>query len=53
MWVWGLNLPWVTDPPLDIPPLYQAAQLAAVAIGLVFFSMSAWRTGRGAGSPAG
>lgn len=46
MWVWGLNLPWVTDPPLDIPPLYQAGQLAAVAIGLIFFTVSAWRTGR-------
>jgi two-component system, sensor histidine kinase RegB len=46
MWVWGLSLPWVADPPLDIPPLYQAGQLAAVAIGLVFFTVSAWRTGR-------
>jgi two-component system sensor histidine kinase RegB len=46
MWVWGLDLPWVTDPPLDIPPLYQAGQLAAVAIGLIFFTVSAWRTGR-------
>jgi two-component system sensor histidine kinase RegB len=46
MGVWGLNLPWGADPPLDIPPLYQAGQLAAVAIGLIFFTVSAWRTGR-------
>jgi len=46
MWVWGLDLPWGAGEPLDIPPLYQAGQLAAVAIGLIFFTVSAWRTGR-------
>jgi two-component system sensor histidine kinase RegB len=45
MWLWGLDLPWGPEG-LDIPPLYQAGQLAAVAIGLVFFSISSWRTGR-------
>ena len=31
---------------MQLPPLYQAGQLAAVAIGLVFFTVSSWRTGR-------
>jgi two-component system sensor histidine kinase RegB len=46
MWVWGLDLPWREDQALAIPPLYQLGQLAAVAIGLIFFTVSAWRTGR-------
>jgi len=46
MWFWGLDLPWVRGAPIDIPPLYQAGQLAAVGIGLIFFTVSAWRTGR-------
>jgi len=46
MWLWGLDLPWRRGERLEIPPLYQAGQLAAVAIGLVFFTVSAWRTGR-------
>ena len=46
MWLWGLDLPWRTDQVLAIPPLYQLGQLAAVAIGLIFFTVSAWRTGR-------
>jgi two-component system sensor histidine kinase RegB len=46
MWVWGLDLPWREDQVLAIPPLYQLGQLAAVAIGLIFFTVSAWRTGR-------
>ncbi|MEQ1782447.1 MAG: ActS/PrrB/RegB family redox-sensitive histidine kinase [Hyphomonadaceae bacterium] len=46
MWQWGLDLPWRTDQALAIPPLYQLGQLAAVAIGLIFFTVSAWRTGR-------
>jgi two-component system, sensor histidine kinase RegB len=45
MWFWGLALPWQGEP-LELPPLYQGGQLAAVAIGLVFFSVSSWRTGR-------
>jgi len=46
MALWGLDLPWRPGENLDIPVLYQIGQLAAVAIGLVFFSVSAWRTGR-------
>ncbi|MEQ1610088.1 MAG: ActS/PrrB/RegB family redox-sensitive histidine kinase [Hyphomonadaceae bacterium] len=45
MWFWGLDLPWQGEP-LQLPPLYQGGQLAAVAIGLVFFAVSSWRTGR-------
>lgn len=45
MWMWGLDLPWGSDQ-LEIPLLYQIGQLAAVAIGLVFFTVSSWRTGR-------
>jgi two-component system sensor histidine kinase RegB len=46
MWLWGRDLPWLHGERLEIPPLYQLGQLAAVAIGLVFFTVSAWRTGR-------
>lgn len=46
MFLWGLDLPWREDQEFDIPPLYQAGQLAAVAIGLIFFTVSAWRTAR-------
>ena len=46
MWMWGLDLPWRRDQVLAIPPLYQLGQLVAVAIGLIFFTVSAWRTGR-------
>ena len=45
MWFWGLALPWQGEP-LQLPPLYQGGQLAAVGIGLLFFSISSWRTGR-------
>ena len=45
MWFWGLALPWQGEP-LELPPLYQGGQLAAVGIGLVFFAVSSWRTGR-------
>lgn len=45
MWFWGLDLPWHGEP-LQLPPLYQAGQLAAVGVGLVFFAVSSWRTGR-------
>lgn len=45
MWFWGLDLPWQGEP-LQLPPLYQAGQLAAVGVGLVFFAVSSWRTGR-------
>ncbi len=46
MWMWGLDLPWRQDQELAIPPLYQLGQLVAVAIALIFFTVSAWRTGR-------
>lgn len=46
MALWGLDLPWRPGEELQIPALYQVGQLAAVAIGLVFFAVSAWRTGR-------
>jgi two-component system sensor histidine kinase RegB len=46
MWMWGLDLPWRQDQALAIPPLYQLGQLVAVSIGLIFFTVSAWRTGR-------
>jgi two-component system sensor histidine kinase RegB len=46
MWLWGLKLPWYPGDTLALPPLYQAGQMAAVGIGLVFFTVSAWRTGR-------
>ncbi len=46
MAMWGLNLPWRPHEKLEIPWLYQVGQLAAVAIGLVFFTVSSWRTGR-------
>lgn len=46
MSIWGLALPWRDGQTLELPMLYQAGQLAAVAIGLVFFAVSSWRTGR-------
>ena len=46
MSIWGLDLPWRDGQKLQLPMLYQAGQLAAVAIGLVFFAVSSWRTGR-------
>ena len=45
MWFWGLDLPW-HDEALQLPPLYQAGQFAAVGVGLVFFAIYSWRTGR-------
>lgn len=45
MALWGLDLPW-GDEPIEIPELYELGQLAAVSIALVFFTVSAWRTGR-------
>ncbi|MBI1362321.1 MAG: ActS/PrrB/RegB family redox-sensitive histidine kinase [Alphaproteobacteria bacterium] len=46
MSIWGLPLPWTNGQTLHLPMLYQAGQLAAVAVGLVFFAVSSWRTGR-------
>lgn len=45
MWFWGLDLPW-NDDALQLPPLYQAGQFAAVGLGLMFFAIYSWRTGR-------
>jgi two-component system sensor histidine kinase RegB len=46
MSVLGLDLPWREGDGFRLPVLYQAGQLAAIGIGLLFFSVSAWRTGR-------
>lgn len=46
MWLWGLRLPWNDGQELVLPPVYLAGQLTAVSVGLVFFTVSAWRTGR-------
>jgi two-component system, sensor histidine kinase RegB len=46
MALWGQPLPWRQNEVLQLPPIYQAGQLSAVAIGLVFFTISSWRTGR-------
>ncbi|MEZ5939389.1 MAG: ActS/PrrB/RegB family redox-sensitive histidine kinase [Hyphomonadaceae bacterium] len=46
MAVWGTDLPWRSGSSVTLPFIYQAGQLAAVSIGLVFFAVSAWRTGR-------
>ncbi len=46
MSVWALDLPWRTGEALELPFIYQAGQLAAVGLGLVFFAVTAWRTGR-------
>lgn len=46
MSVLGLELPWREGEGFQLPVLYQAGQLAAIGIGLLFFSVSAWRTGR-------
>ncbi len=39
-------LPWFDGRALQLPHTYRLGQLAAVSIGLVFFAVSAWRTGR-------
>ncbi len=46
MSMWGLPLPWRPGEMLQLPILYQGGQLAAVAVGLAFFAVSSWRTGR-------
>ena len=45
MWFLGLDLPWHGEA-LQLPPLYQAGQFAAVGLGLAFFAIYSWRTGR-------
>jgi two-component system, sensor histidine kinase RegB len=44
MWFWEWDLPWRPDQQIQLPAIYEAGQFAAVAIGLIFFTMSAWRT---------
>ena len=39
-------LPWHDGRALILPETYRWGQFAAVSIGLVFFAISAWRTGR-------
>lgn len=46
MSLWGLDLPWLGGKSLQLPLLYQYGQLAAIAVGLIFFAVSSWRTGR-------
>ncbi len=46
MAIWGLDMPWRAGETFEVPVLYQAGQFAAVAVGLLFFSVSASRTGR-------
>jgi two-component system, sensor histidine kinase RegB len=46
MAVWAEPLPWLPGEALTLPFLYQVGQLAAVSLGLIFFSVSAFRTGR-------
>ncbi|MEM6626971.1 MAG: ActS/PrrB/RegB family redox-sensitive histidine kinase [Pseudomonadota bacterium] len=44
--LFALPLPWREDDALMLPDIYQWGQFAAVSIGLLFFAISAWRTGR-------
>jgi two-component system, sensor histidine kinase RegB len=46
MTLWALDLPWRDGESIELPFVYQVGQLAAVAVGLLFFTVSAWRTGR-------
>ena len=46
MAVWSHPLPWREGEALNLPPIYRWGQFAAVATGLVFFAVSAARTGR-------
>ncbi|MFC7292445.1 ActS/PrrB/RegB family redox-sensitive histidine kinase [Hirschia litorea] len=39
-------LPWIEGESLSLPPTYRWGLFASVGIGLVFFAVSAWRTGR-------
>lgn len=39
-------LPWNDGTRLELPNTYRWGQFAAVSIGLLFFAVSAWRTGR-------
>ena len=39
-------LPWNDGVRLELPNIYRWGQFAAVSIGLLFFAVSAWRTGR-------
>ena len=39
-------LPWRDGETFSLPPLYRWGQVSAVAVGMGFFVISAWRTGR-------
>ncbi|KCZ92275.1 ActS/PrrB/RegB family redox-sensitive histidine kinase [Hyphomonas johnsonii] len=43
MSVASLPLPWIDTNPISLPPLFQWGQLTALAVGVVFFSLSAVR----------
>lgn len=42
----SVPLPWIEGETLSLPSTYRWGLFASVAIGLVFFAVSAWRTGR-------
>jgi two-component system sensor histidine kinase RegB len=46
MALWGAELPWRPGEDLRLPALFQYGQFTAVAVGLAFFAVSSWRTGR-------
>ena len=41
--LYSAPLPWRVDAPLVLPPLFQLGQFSALAVGLVFFAVSAVR----------
>ena len=41
--LFALPLPWFEGEPLELPVLYQWGQYAALAVGVMFFSVTAWR----------
>ena len=47
--LWSFPLPWRAGEALELPFLYQAGQLIAVGVGLIFFVVSALRTARDEG----
>lgn len=46
MALWGSELPWKPGEELRLPLLFQLGQFTAVGVGLAFFAVSSWRTGR-------
>lgn len=43
---WALGLPWRPGERITLPALFQYGQFTAMAVGLAFFAVSSWRTGR-------